>query len=637
MKRGKIWGLLLAGSLALPLLAGTPGDRPLLHGLFSSNMVLQRDKPVPIWGWAEPGTEVVVEFAGQRRSAVAAAPDGRWQVELAPLAVNAEGAVLTVSAGALRRELTNVVVGDVWLAGGQSNMELGIMSTNQWWNQVGTHPGLRLYLNPVGFSPEPRDGAAGRWEVCTPESLNNKVNPFGGFSAIAYFFGRAIQQATGVPIGMIQSCIGNTDIDTWIKPEALRDERGGLGPREEFGRKVEAEFAKGDPAYAETSAWHEPGFDDSAWPGVTLPRLWRGDPASGGLIWLRRTVEVPAAWSKGMILVNLGPISYHDTLWANGVFIGAVGHHQRQRRYEIPGSLVRDGKLQLTLRVQLDAGFTGRPEDLWLLGENADPASRIALSGDWKYHLSTPKGKFKVRILPDCWMYGSGYNGMIRALAPFALKGFIWYQGCGNVGNNRNYLEKFKAMIEDWRALFRAPEAPFYCVQLAGFGRYQPEPASGSGWAEIRRTQAAIADELPNTGFAVAIDRGDQLDIHPQHKWEVGERLAKVALARDYGKEVEYRGPQLKSLVREEKTLRLTFDYAEGLHSLGGAPVGFAVAGADGRYHWAHARIEGADVVLWSEEVPEPVAASYAWADNSLANCYNRAGLPMVPFRQRLP
>ncbi len=633
MKKLAFWGLL--GMIAVQA-AGAPGWRPPLHELFSDDMILQRDKPVPVWGWSDPGTEITVEFSGQKVSAKAAAPSGRWQADLAPLKMNTSGAPLTVTLGSKQIVLKNVIVGDVWLAGGQSNMEFGIMSTNQWWNQVGTHPGIRLYLNPpTSFSPLPREQAGGKWEVCNPNSLNTKVNPHGGFSAVAYFFAREVNKATGVPIGMIQSCIGNTDIETWMDPAGKINDRPNTDSRKVFSDRLDADFQKGDPNFETTLPWRNTSFDDSSWKTVSLPRLWRNTPESGSLLFFRRTVEVPESWNNAPIRINLGAISHHDTLWANGVFIGAIGHHQRVRRYEIPAGTAKNGKLQLTLRVNMDAGFTGKPEDMWLLGVNADPSAQISLAGDWKYAVSTKKGKLKVRFLPDCWMPGSGYNGMIAPLAPFALKGFIWYQGCGNTGNSRYYMEDSKTMITSWRKLFNAPDAPFYCVQLAGYGPYKADPVAGSGWATIREIQSRLADEFPHTGFAVAFDRGEQMDIHPPHKKDVGERLARVALAQTYGKDVEFRGPQCKSVTRDGAKLRVVFNYADKLRAIGGAPAGFAVAGADRKFFWANAKIEGDTVVLSSDDVAEPVWASFAWADNTLFNMYNGAGLPMVPFQRQ--
>lgn len=613
---------------------GTPGDRPPVFGLFGDNMILQRDRPVPVWGWAEPGTAVTVRFGDRSGSAVAAAPSGRWQAELAPMPADNAGKSLTVQLGEQKIEFRNVVVGDVWLAGGQSNMEMGIMGTNQWWNQIGDNPNLRLYLNPLASSPVRRDRTGGAWKICNYDALNDKLNP-GGFSAIAYLFARDIQKKLGIPIGVIQSCIGNTDIGAWCAPEIEAQFGKNSDPRTEFGKMVEAEFAKGDPAHAATAAWKNPDFDDSGWGKVRLPRRWFDRSDRKCLVWLRRTVEVPAAWRDGMIYLHLGSMSHYDTVWANGRFVGATEQHNRSRFYEIPGEWVRDGRLQLTIRLMAEGGFLGKKADLWLLGENATADRKISLAGVWRCKASTPAAQCRIRTIPDRWIRSGGYQAMIAPLAPFALKGFLWYQGCGNVGNTRNYTEIFRAMILDWRKIFRAPDAPFYCVQLAGFGKYPETPPAGSGWAEIRKIQSDIEKIAPNTGFATAFDRGDERDIHPAHKVEVAARLAGVALAKTYGVAAAYRGPAFKSARRDGAKVRIVFDHAEGLHSVGGVPAGFAVTGAAGKPYWAHAEISGNAVTVWSPHVADPVAVSYGWADNTLANVYNSAKLPMVPFRER--
>jgi sialate O-acetylesterase len=627
---------MIALLLALTIGAfAAPGGRPFLHGLFTNAMVLQRDVPCPIWGWTDPGAQVTVAVNGQTVAATADA-QGKWLAKIGPFP--AGGPTTITITGPQTATLKDVLFGDVWLCSGQSNMEWGLKNVDQWWKEYGTArlPNVRLYTVPFDTQTTPPATVHGAWRVCTPDEVIADTPTYGGFSAIAFFFGRKVHQETGVPIGLIQSCWGATDIAAWSTPTSLRRIPGGekLDPLADYERAVTESWQALDPAYEATKAWSTPAFDAAAWKTITLPKNWRKDelPGFAGVVWLRKEVELPATWAGQELRIMLGAIDTQDTLWVNGAFIGAYDLANWSRIYTVPGHLVHAGKNTLVLRVLGSYGVTGKPEQLSLLPVNGDPVTALALAGPWQYCASTPMEQVKGRQTDRRYISTGCYQGMIAPLAPFAIKGVIWYQGEGDVGRVGTYRAKLTSMIADWRALFGVGEFPFYIVQLAGYGGQAAQPGDSS-WAMIREAQAAVAATVPQTGLAVAIDRGEIYNIHPPNKRDVGDRLALTALAKTYGKPVAYLGPTYKAMAVEGNATRVTFDHAEGLLSRGSGPSGFAIAGADGVFVWAQAYLDGETVVVSSPKVPQPTMVRYGWANHPLCNLYNGAGLPAVPFR----
>ncbi len=646
-----------AGAGALLLLAAAaaaapPADRQLaLPALFGDRMVLQRGVELPVWGTAPSGAAVVVELAGQRRQTRADA-DGAWSLRLAPLAAGGPHELVVTAGRTLR--FTDVLVGEVWLASGQSNMEMPLAG----WGRVldyeleiarADYPEIRLFQVERQTAPRPRaDVRSAGWESCSPESVAE-------FSSTAYFFGRRLHRELGVPIGLIHSSWGGTAAEAWTSAETLRR-------MAEFRPAVEAVSATTDEQLAameraweaalagrrtamaardaglagDPPRWAAPELDDSAWATMELPANWEdaGLAELDGVVWFRRAVELPAAWAASDLVLSLGPIDDADETFFNGRRIGSTSGWSELRRYRVPAALVRPGRNLIAVRV-LDTlysgGLWGEPDDLRLAGPDGPP---LELAGSWRYRVGLDAGE--LAPLPPAphspHRPSVLYNAMLRPLAPFAIRGVIWYQGESNVERAAQYRRLFPALIRDWRATWRQPELPFYFVQLASFLPREAEPGD-SAWAELREAQRG-ALSLPATGMAVAIDIGDADDVHPKNKQEVGNRLARLALRRLYGREIADSGPLYRELRHEGDRIRLLFDHAAGgLEAKGGALTGFAVAGADRRFRWADARIDGDAVVVWSAEVPRPVAVRYGWADNPAANLYNAAGLPASPFR----
>ena len=643
-------------TLALALLAGPMADegqgRPFLHPLFTDHVVLQRDVPVPVWGWAEPGQRVKVELAGQSVETTVD-PQGKWLARLGPYPAGGPH-VLTVT-GPKSAEVQDILVGDVWICSGQSNMEwpLGGAIRAREETAKANHPRIRLFTVPRKVAIEPTSTVDASWEVCTPESATR-------FSAVGYFFGRELQRELGVPIGLIHSSWGGTVAEAWASAGALesmddfkravaqvRAEKADAGKLPgRFEQAMAAWWKKNDPGSAEQPAWSDPKFDANAWKAMKLPGNWeqRGLPDFDGIAWFRKEVDLPESWDGKSVTLSLGAVDDRDTTFLNGVEVGHMNDWNARRNYKVPAGVAKSGRNLIAVRV-LDTsglgGFAGDPKAMNLALVGDDKAEPISLAGDWSYKASTPMDELssppettgntpnRVTVL---------YNGMIAPLKPFPIKGAIWYQGESNASRAAQYRRLLPTMIRDWRAAFEVGDFPFYIVQLANYMDVRKAPAN-SQWAELREAQYLTTKALPNVGLALAIDIGEAKDIHPRNKQDVGRRLALNALATAYGKDVESSGPVYKSKEVKGNAVKLTFDHlGGGLVAKGGEKLeGFAIAGEDGKFAWADAVIDGDAVVVSSPKVEKPANVRYAWADNPACNLYNQAGLPAVPFRTDPP
>jgi sialate O-acetylesterase len=624
-------------------------EKPLIHPLFSDNAVLQRDREVPVWGWTTPGADVSVSIAGRTLKGKAGS-DGKWMVRLP---AHAAGGPYTMSvSGPESVTLKNVLYGDVWLASGQSNMEMGIAQVMNAKEEIAnsSNPMLRLFTVPKEIDSKVRDTVKGNWSVSSPETVS--ADGWGGFSAVAYFFGTKLQSELGIPIGLIHSSWGGTVGEGWVSKGSLseipefRDKIASLdadiaalntGPVD-----VDKEMIKWWREYDSSSpapvGWRTVEFDDYGWKTTKLPGVWEngGLPDFDGVAFFRKSFDLPEAWKGKDLLVSLGPVDDNDATYFNGVQIGATNKWDTPREYTISAKLVKTGKNSIAVEV-LDTGgaggFYGEPEQMFVrpADGSGDP---IPLAGEWRFLGGDAMQDLKTPPSPsgNFTLVNARYNAMIHPLFPYAIKGAIWYQGESNVGRAEQYEKVMALLIRDWRAGFRSGDFPFLIVSLANYMERRDEPTE-SGWARLREAQAHIARDDSNSGLAVTIDLGEADDIHPKNKQDVGLRLALIALAKTYGKDVEYSGPVFRSMKVEGSSVVLSFDHAEGLTAKDGPLTGFEVAGADKKFHWADAKIEGGKVVLSSPDVGKPVAVRYAWQDNPNAPLYNSAGLPAVPFR----
>ncbi len=628
-----------------------------LPAIISDNMVLQQGVKVRIWGNANPGESIIVTFRNKSSNAVADAK-GNWQVWLDPLKAGGPSELLVKGDNLLT--IKNVLVGDVWVCSGQSNMEWPLSNTIGGAEAVSqaNFPEIRLFTVEHHTSPAPLTDLQGRWVVTTPTEA-------GQFSAVGYFFGRELYQHLKVPVGLINTSWGGTPAEAWTSHETLLSvpELKPILERYEISLKSLPEAKE---AYAkalaqweeknlyldtenkgETLGYADPDFATKDWAQMDLPKqLETAGLLIDGAVWFRKVVELPEAWAGKDLVLNLTAIDDHDVTYFNGKKVGSIGRetpnsYMVPRKYVVPGSLVRGGRNVIAVRVFDSAGEGGfgRGGTMTVGPEGVAESQLVSLRGNWDY-------KVELGLEPKHPDWGSRpeavgagnqnsptvlYNAMIAPLIPFAIKGAIWYQGESNAGRAYQYRTLFPTMIRNWRTAW-GHEFPFYFVQLANWHASKAEPDE-SDWAELREAQTMTLRE-PQTGMAVTIDIGDENDIHPRNKLDVGHRLAAWALADTYGRKVIQSGPLFERFSVDGDKVKIRFKYGAGLKSIDGGPIkGFAIAGEDRRFVWADARIEGDSVIVSSAKVSKPVAVRYGWADNPIANLYNKAGLPASPFR----
>ena len=647
--------LRLAALALLPLAARAAVRLPSLVG---SHMVLQRERPVPVWGWASPGEAVQVTFRGRTYPASLPAADGRWQVLLPPTPAGGPYQLTVQGATGPALVLDDVLVGDVWLASGQSNMQFKVKDPNPGGYQpvrdaaqeiaAANYPRLRMLTvdQALAYRPQAEVGSTS-WQVCSPATV-------AGFSAVAYFFGRDLLLHYQVPIGLVVSSWGGTPAEAWVSAE-------GLQPLPEFA-PVLADFAQRPTLLADDQrayearqrdpttygrlhdrgylpsggTWAAPSFDARAWPTLPVPGAWESQPGLrtyDGVVWLRKELALPATAAGQPLTLSLGQIDDADSTWFDGHLVGYTEGYGKVRTYQVPAALVQAGRHVVAVRVVDTGGGGGLTGGAALQATGAGFSQSLA--GPWQYQQGLAPAAVPQPPYPGGAPQAPSvlYNAMINPLLPLALKGVIWYQGESNAGRAAQYRRLLPALITDWRQRFNQPALPFLVVQLANFLAAQPEPGP-SAWAELREAQAA-ALALPGTGLATAIDLGEANDIHPHNKQAVGQRLALAARRVVYAdKKVTASGPTYASVAVAGPAARLRFtNLGGGLVVKGDVLRGFAVAGADQHFYWATAKVVGKEVVVSSPQVPHPVAVRYDWADNPDGTLYNRAGLPALPFR----
>lgn len=643
-----------APSIAQGATVASKQNLPFLHSLFTDNAVLQRDRAIPVWGWTSPGQNVTVQVDGKSTTAKAGA-DGRWMVKVGPYRAGGPH-TLTVTgadpAGPIVR--SNILFGDVWLCSGQSNMEMGIEMVNNAQEEIAAanHPNIRLYTVPKATSLMPLADVNRQWLVCNPTNI--KSGAWGGFSAVAYFFGRKLNQETKVPIGLIHTSWGGTEGESWVSASAL-----GTIPDfgTQLGRVKTAAANQNVPYDQQLDTWlakqnftgvadgSRPDIDDSKWSDINTPGNWDSSGVKAlrgfdGIAWYRRAIDVPANMAGQDLTFRARVIDDNDTTYWNGVAIGSTSGWNEQREYRIPGAQVKAGRNVIAVRVTDNAGeggIGGSANDLRL---DSAAGGSIPLAGTWKIMTSLTNTQLALAPLK----YESNnpnvptvlYNAMVAPLEPYGVKGALWYQGENNASRAEQYSRLLPTLIKDWRSRFASP-LPFYIVQLAGFMAPDESPKSDE-WPQLRAAQAKTAATVPNTRLVVTYDIGDEKDIHPKNKQDVGTRLALTALAKEYGVKTQYSGPTLRSLKPNGAQLVATFDGVEGALSMKGDTTRlFAVAGRDLNWFWATPQIQGNQVVLTSPFVTQPVYVRYAWSNLPSGALYNGANLPAAPFDSSIP
>lgn len=684
-------GLLLA-MLCLPAVAGFAAELPpgafTVHKIYGSNMVLQRQKPISISGMGSPGATVKVELAGAAATTVTDAA-GKW---VAMLPAMAAGGPYTLTVSGSRPEdtvkLVNVMVGEVWLCSGQSNMEWFVDKSDHAAEEIAAadYPNIRLfnvqprrYVAPQG--PQPEIVGLG-WQVCSPQTIPK-------FSAVGYFFARQLYHDLKVPVGVINSSWGGSPIESWISLEGYQKADrleeiamiAQVRPDVTFDPvKLEA---KRTFARQKIAAWEQMFFTDHAvqtfaaadWmsPDLTLDG-WQAvkQPANfvydvDGVYWYRTSVDLPPAFAGRDLMLSLGAIDDIGQCYVNGEKVGenstdAPQYWTVNQVCPIPGRLTQAGKLTIAVRV-IDfsgpGGFTGPADRMFVaLADQADGPKIMLADRTWyqrvefKLAYRYPERPTLPNVPPvtkDFYFPSGLYNSMIAPWTKYPMRGFVWYQGETNAGNSPNYMELQPLLIDNWRTMWGDASMPFVFVQLAAYERNTPDdrlkddfwvkrnPSSDS-WAVFREVQTATL-KIPHTGMAVAIDCGDHSSTHPTDKQTVGYRLAMEAERLAYGKTAVSSGPLYQGMKVEGDKIRLCFsNTGSGLTARGGALKSFAIAGADGKFVWADAAIDGGTVVVRSDKVPQPAAVRYAWARYpGNPNLYNLEGFPASPFRTDTP
>ena len=623
-----------------------------LPRLVRDSMVLQRDTKVNIWGWASPKEKIKISFQNKKYNAVADA-DGKWKVVLSPMKA---GGPYTMNVDASNHiVLNNILIGDVWICSGQSNMvhQMELHSV-RYADEVAkaNYPEIRHFWIPTMTDlQKPHDDLpAAYWKSANPEDVKQ-------FSAVAYFFAKTIYEKYHVPIGLINASVGGTPIEAWTGEEGLKEFPEIINTIQKnkdtayVNGMNRAAFASAyrpindDKGLTGATKWYDNNYIPKGWHNITIPGYWedQGIKNLDGIVWYRKEIDVPSSMTGMPAKVFLGRIVDADFLYVNGKLVGNTTYQYPQRRYTIPAGVLKAGKNIFVIRVINNSGKGGFvPGKPYSLIANNDT---IDLKGDWQYKVGQvfiPQrggfGGISAQNQPTAL-----YNAMIAPLINYSIKGFLWYQGEANTFNAEQYDKLQPAMIADWRNKWNQVDLPFLYVQLPGFMEVSYLP-SESQWARLREAQLKSLS-VPNTAMAVAIDLGEWNDIHPDNKKDVGVRLALAALKIAYGENIVYSGPTYQSAEITGNKIVITFtNTGSGLITNDDEePAQFAIAGADKKFVWAKAKIEGNKVIVWNDDIKEPMYVRYAWADNpDGANLYNKEtlpdssvgrGLPASPFR----
>ena len=616
-----------------------------LPRLMSDGMVLQRGDCAKIWGWAAADEKVTITFNGKTYSNTPGT-DGKWAVMLSEL--KAGGPYSMEITGSNHITLENILIGEVWVCSGQSNMDLPMSRVEERYADVianSNNPAIRRFFvsKRYDFNTPQEDLESGFWESANPQSVLN-------FTATGYFFAKALYEKYKVPIGLIHASVGGSPAEAWLSEDALKEFPTYLKTAEKFkdGNYLK-QIADKDKAVSDAwygllqqkdkgmadgqKPWFDPTYDASDWATMNVPGYWADGPLGNvnGVVWFRKEINVPASMTRKPARLLLGRVVDSDRTYVNGKFVGSVSYQYPPRKYDLPENLLKTGKNIIVVRVVNNTGRGGflldKPYQLSAAGHTID------LKGPWQCKLAATMEPLPGKTFIE-WQPLGLYNGMIAPLLNYTIKGVIWYQGESNTGRPREYHKLFPALIADWRQKWGRGDFPFLYVQLANYMQVKDQP-SESNWAELREAQLKTL-AVPNTAMAVAIDIGEWNDVHPLNKEDVGKRLALGAQKVAYGDEtVVYSGPIYRSMKTVGNKITLTFTHiGSGLIARGGELKYFAIAGADKKFVWAKAKIQGNKVIVRNDDIANPVAVRYAWADNPEgANLYNKEGLPASPFR----
>jgi sialate O-acetylesterase len=631
-------------------------QRVKMPAFFSSDMVLQRQKPITFWGTAPAKASFAVTFNGKKQK-VKANATGEWSAVYP--ALEAGGPYTFTVHTDSSYTFTNIAMGDVWICSGQSNMEWPVLRTFNASYELrhANYPEIRSFTVTRKVSSYPlKDTEPAQWKVCTPAEAAS-------FTAVGYFFARTLHEELNIPIGIIHTSWGGTAIASWTSLDALYQHPDFRGKVDTFRltrvqdrsvenlekKNVDASLQwwnaleKKDPGLSER--WYSEPTSGGGWKKFIAPDFGTDHAFANyaGSLWLRKTFNLSAEVATRDLVLNLEILNDMDITYCNGVEIGRSIWAPSRRIYTIPKNLLKGGTNTFVIRLEHQAGngcfktHTAGDLRLFELAESDNPIA-IPLAGEWEYKTGLLTKDYPVKT-PTIGLAGNIavlYNAMIAPFTRLGIKGFTWYQGEGNSGKAYQYRSLLPLLINDWRKQFRQGDLPFMIVQISGFGKLTEEPVDNT-WAELREAQA-MALSMSNTGLAVSHDVGDPYDVHPTQKQVVGKRLAQEALKVAYGKSDLYTSPRYKSSEKSGDTIIIHFtNIGKGLQSRGAQVKGFAIAAADKKFVWAEAIIKDATVRVWSKKIQNPVAVRYAWAGSPVesngANVYSIEGFPVMSFR----
>ena len=617
-----------------------------LPQLFSDNMVLQGNQPVKVWGEAVSGESVAVVFNGQTVR-TKANRSGKWEAQLSAMPYGGPY-TMTVTGKKNQIELHNILIGDVWLCSGQSNMEFKLSGVIDGTQEIknADYPQIRTFnvTRTIGYTPQ--EDAEGNWMVCSRETAAR-------FSAVAYFYARKIYEDTQIPIGIINSSWGGTAVESWTSIEAYNT------LPEEVGRKLNGRFPlenaagfyaqneQNRPAYEKAlkedvgirEQWFKPSTTTTDWQPVRVPQTWNLNALKNidGVVWMRYDFTLPGKAAGEMARLCLGTIGDEDVVWINGEKVGECQQKFIARDYFVRPDILKEGSNTIVVRITdngIDGGINGRADDVFLYAGN----QKYPLGGHWKYKVAVNNSDYQYKSVWRNDYASLTYNAMLHPLLNYAIKGVLWYQGEQNTGKAAAYKVLLPNMINDWRRRW-GTTFPFYIIQLPNFRKQDEVPAARYHWAELREAQAE-ALSLPETGIVITTDLGEAGDLHPRNKKDVGTRAALVALNKTYGKkEIVCSGPVYNGAEVKDNQIILSFsEIGSGLvtHDKYGYLKGFTLAGKDKKHYWAKACIAGDKVVIYYNPEEPPIELAYNWADNPDGTLYNKEGLPAHPFRVTL-
>jgi sialate O-acetylesterase len=614
-----------------------------LPKILGDNMVLQRNRNITIWGWADVGEKINVLFNKQSKS-TKADKQGKWSVILSAEA--AGGPYQLIVKGKNTITLSNIMVGEVWVCSGQSNMEWPVRLSDNPEEEIknASYPLIRHFTVVKNVAMEPQEDVKdGEWKICSSKTAAD-------FTAVGYFFAREIHQKLNVPVGLIHTSWGGTHSETWTSRKAFeqsaefKDMISALPmvDLEALSKQRQQSLEKKLQALGMTlpatgiEKWKSSEHDDKSWKTMSLPGRWEEQGLDGfdGYVWFRKTIVINAADAGKQATIELGEIDDSDDTYVNGILVGSMkGRYNEKRKYGIPAGVLKAGTNIIAVRVEDYGGGGGLWGDAKDMKLTISTDTSIDLAGNWLFNVENALKSDGINPNDYPTLL---FNAMLHPITGYTIAGCLWYQGESNASRAHQYRQAFPLMIQDWRNHFKQGDVPFYFVQLASFDAAKGTSETGSTWAELREAQT-MSLALPNTGMAVTTDIGDATDIHPRNKQDVGKRLAALALKRTYNQTTVDSGPMFSSMKVEGNRIRIQFsETGSGLMAKDkyGYVRGFEIAGRDQKFYYAKASMEGNEIIVSADAVPAPVAVRFAWADNPEdANLFNREGFPAAPFR----